>query len=234
GGAVHARLSAFGAREGEAAQDRSRDAEAAVECRLLRWREEAQRDFANDAARPLALRARRDRFRPRHRCDPHRRRRRQCTAESRAGIAGDHPLPAAARLHRAGPRACAVRRARGPLRRPRACARARADGLCRIRRQGRLGIDMDLPVQQFRTKAEQAYLDMLAAAGKALPGSGDSFVSGLGRQAIETYGRLGLPHRRIEAWKYTDLRARLTDVNPLLKAEGIAVSDADLARALGS
>ena len=58
-------------------------------------------------------------------------------------------------------------------------------------------------------------------------------MSGLRRQAIETYGRLGLPHRRIEAWKYTDLRARLTDVNPLLKAEGIAVSEADLARALG-
>ena len=92
---------------------------------------------------------------------------------------------------------------------------------------------MDLPVQQFRTKAEQAYLDMFAAAGKALPGSGDPFVSGLRRQAIEAYGRLGLPHRRIEAWKYTDLRARLTDVNPLLKAEGIAVSEADLARALG-
>ena len=27
------------------------------------------------------------------------------------------------------------------------------------------------------------------------------------RKAIEAYGQLGLPHRRIEAWKYTDLRA---------------------------
>ena len=31
---------------------------------------------------------------------------------------------------------------------------------------------MDLPVQQFRTKAEQAFLDMFEAAGKALPGGG--------------------------------------------------------------
>ncbi|MGZ8415512.1 MAG: Fe-S cluster assembly protein SufD [Methyloceanibacter sp.] len=93
---------------------------------------------------------------------------------------------------------------------------------------------MDLPVQQFRTKAEQAYLDIFEAAGNALPGARDPFVSGLRRQAIEAYGRLGLPHRRIEAWKYTDLRARLTDVNPLLKAEGIPVNDADLALALGS
>ena len=42
GGAFHARLPAARAREGEAAQDRPRDAEAAVECRLLRRREEAE------------------------------------------------------------------------------------------------------------------------------------------------------------------------------------------------
>jgi Fe-S cluster assembly protein SufD len=93
---------------------------------------------------------------------------------------------------------------------------------------------MDLPVQQFRTKAEQAYLDMFEGAGKALPGARDPFVTGLRRKSIEAYGRLGLPHRRIEAWKYTDLRARLSDVNPLLKAEGVAVSQAELAGALGS
>src|SRR4029453_5894237 len=43
-----------------------------------------------------------------------------------------------------------------------------------------------------------------------------------------------LPHRRIEAWKYTDLRARLTDINPLIKADGGAVGDAELSRALGA
>ena len=93
---------------------------------------------------------------------------------------------------------------------------------------------MELPVQQFRTKAEQAFLDMFVAVEKALPGARDPFVSALRIKAIETYGRLGLPHRRIEAWKYTDLRARLTDINPLVKAEGLAVSEADLVRALGS
>ena len=93
---------------------------------------------------------------------------------------------------------------------------------------------MDLPVQTFRTKAEQAYLDLFAGARKALPGAGDPFVSELRAKAIETYGRLGLPHRRIEAWKYTDLRAWLDEVNPLLKADGVAVGDAELARALGS
>jgi len=92
---------------------------------------------------------------------------------------------------------------------------------------------MDLPVQQFRTKAEQAFLDLFEGAEKALPGARDPFVSGLRTKAIETYSRLGLPHRRIEAWKYTDLRARLTDVHPLLKAEGVAVGEAELERALG-
>jgi Fe-S cluster assembly protein SufD len=93
---------------------------------------------------------------------------------------------------------------------------------------------MDLPVQQFRTKAEQAYLDMFVAAEGALPGARNPIVSGLRTKAIEAYGRLGLPHRRIEAWKYTDLRARLTDAQPLLRAVGVPVGKAELAKALGA
>ena len=93
---------------------------------------------------------------------------------------------------------------------------------------------MELPVQQFRTKGEQAYLDMFAAASDALPGARDAFVSGLRKKAIEAYARLGLPHRRIEAWKYTDLRSRLADIQPLLRAAGVAVGEDDLKHALGS
>jgi FeS assembly protein SufD len=92
---------------------------------------------------------------------------------------------------------------------------------------------MDLPVQQFRTKGEQELLDLFASAGTALPGAGDPFVLGLRTKAIETYARLGLPHRRIEAWKYTDLRARLVDVLPLLRAEGVGIAEAEFERALG-
>ena len=92
---------------------------------------------------------------------------------------------------------------------------------------------MDLPVQQFRTKAEQELLDLYEGAEQALPGARDPFVSGLRQDAIRAYGRLGLPHRRIEAWKYTDLRARLTDVQPLIKAEAILVDESALDRALG-
>jgi Fe-S cluster assembly protein SufD len=93
---------------------------------------------------------------------------------------------------------------------------------------------MELPVQQFRTNAEQAYLDMFEGARKALPGARDPFVSGLRSKALATYARLGLPHRRIEAWKYTDLRARLTDVHPLLSAAGVPLGEADLSQTLGA
>ena len=93
---------------------------------------------------------------------------------------------------------------------------------------------MDLPVQQFRTSAEQEFLDSFVAAEKGLPGSGDAFVSGLRSTAIATYGKLGLPHRRIEAWKYTDLRSRLTDAQGPLQATGVPLTDAEMERAIGA
>ncbi len=93
---------------------------------------------------------------------------------------------------------------------------------------------MDLPVQQFRTKGEQGFLDLYEAARGTLPGAGDSFVAALRDKAIETYARLGLPHRRIEAWKYTDLRALLGEVHPLIRAVGLPVGADDTRRALGA
>jgi Fe-S cluster assembly protein SufD len=92
---------------------------------------------------------------------------------------------------------------------------------------------MELPVQQFRTKGEQAYLDMFETARDGLPGARDRFVASLRDKAIEAYGRLGLPHRRIEAWKYTDLRALLGDVHPLIRAAGLPLDAGDVKRALG-
>ena len=45
---------------------------------------------------------------------------------------------------------------------------------------------------------------------------------------------LGLPHRRVEAWKYTDLRSKLTEALPLARATGVAVTEAEIARAFGA
>jgi FeS assembly protein SufD len=93
---------------------------------------------------------------------------------------------------------------------------------------------MDLPVQQFRTKAEQELLDLFTSAEKALPGARNAWVSELRRNAIEAYGRLGLPHRRVEAWKYTDLRARMTEAHPLLRVTGLPVEATDIETAMGA
>jgi Fe-S cluster assembly protein SufD len=43
-----------------------------------------------------------------------------------------------------------------------------------------------------------------------LPGSGT--VAETRRHALETFERAGLPHRRLEEWKYTDLRALMREV----------------------
>ena len=92
---------------------------------------------------------------------------------------------------------------------------------------------MDMPVQQFHTKPEQELLDIFAAAEKGLPGDHDTWVKGLRTKAIQTYAALGLPHRRVEAWKYTDLRARLTEAYPLIRATGVAFSEPEIAQAIG-
>ena len=46
-----------------------------------------------------------------------------------------------------------------------------------------------------------------------LPGTAN--VGETRRQAFEAYERAGLPHRRVEEWKYTDLRVLLREVKPL-------------------
>ena len=58
-----------------------------------------------------------------------------------------------------------------------------------------------------------ALSDLFAVARTRLPGAGK--VADLRQKAFEAYERIGLPHRRIEDWKYTDLRALMRDAKPL-------------------
>ena len=60
-----------------------------------------------------------------------------------------------------------------------------------------------------KTKAEQAFTESFEAIASKLPGS--EAVRELRRKAIGTFAALGLPHRRIEEWKYTDLRNLLKE-----------------------
>ena len=66
-----------------------------------------------------------------------------------------------------------------------------------------------MTLQTTKTKAELALLGHFDAIKNDLPGAG--WVGELRARAIGSFDTLGLPHRRIEEWKYTDLRAVLKD-----------------------
>ncbi len=65
----------------------------------------------------------------------------------------------------------------------------------------------------IRTKAEETLAAEYAAARAALPGN--DRVRERRDAAFSLFERAGLPHRRVEAWKYTDLRALVRTVPPL-------------------
>ncbi|HUN99244.1 MAG TPA: Fe-S cluster assembly protein SufD [Bradyrhizobium sp.] len=64
-----------------------------------------------------------------------------------------------------------------------------------------------------KTETGRALGDIFTASQGHLPGKGK--VAEVRRQAFEAYERIGLPHRRIEDWKYTDLRMLMREVLPL-------------------
>ena len=71
-----------------------------------------------------------------------------------------------------------------------------------------------------RTEAGRPLSDAFAAARERLPTAGK--VAELQRQALQAFERTGLPHRRIEDWKYTDLRMLIREVLPLAAAPDAA------------
>jgi Fe-S cluster assembly protein SufD len=71
-----------------------------------------------------------------------------------------------------------------------------------------------------KTKSGRAVSDLFASAQGRLPGSPAIAVARRG--AFEAYEHFGLPHRRIEDWKYTDLRALVREILPLAPAPDAA------------
>jgi Fe-S cluster assembly protein SufD len=72
---------------------------------------------------------------------------------------------------------------------------------------------MNVEVRAIKTPAEQALADAYQAARATLPGKGA--VAALRDGAFKRFEVQGLPHRRVEEWKYTDLRALMRDALPL-------------------
>lgn len=89
----------------------------------------------------------------------------------------------------------------------------------------------DMNVGLMKTKAEQALTEGFDAIAKRLPGS--EAVREQRRRAIGTFAALGLPHRRIEEWKYTDLRSLLKEAFAPAVGEAAAPGEAELQAALG-
>jgi Fe-S cluster assembly protein SufD len=67
-----------------------------------------------------------------------------------------------------------------------------------------------------KTETGRAVNSVFTVARDRLPGSGR--VADVRAQAFEAFERAGLPNRRIEEWKYTDLRALMREVLPLAPA----------------
>jgi Fe-S cluster assembly protein SufD len=75
-------------------------------------------------------------------------------------------------------------------------------------------------VALVKNEIGSALSDSFAIARDRLPGDGK--VASAREAAFAAYAQTGLPHRRIEEWKYTDLRALMREVLPLAAAPDTA------------
>jgi Fe-S cluster assembly protein SufD len=77
-------------------------------------------------------------------------------------------------------------------------------------------------VTPIRTAAETALLARFPTVRQTLPGAG-----ALRDAAFARFSEAGLPHRRVEAWKYTDLRALLREAaSPAVAPDAAAIDRA--------
>jgi Fe-S cluster assembly protein SufD len=79
---------------------------------------------------------------------------------------------------------------------------------------------MNAELRSVKTSAEQALADAYVASKSKLPG--DRKVAALRDAAAARFDALGLPHRRVEEWKYTDLRALIREARPIAGAPDAA------------
>ena len=77
---------------------------------------------------------------------------------------------------------------------------------------------MNVETPRIRTAAETGLAESFAAVKARLPGGRD--VAARREAAFSRFEAAGLPHRRIEAWKYTDLRVLMRDAKPLAGPPG--------------
>jgi Fe-S cluster assembly protein SufD len=84
------------------------------------------------------------------------------------------------------------------------------------------------------TPAEQRYLDLYASAAGRLPGAFLPAVRAWREAALDRFIALGMPHRRVEEWKYTDLRALMPEAHPLAGLSPAPMDDVNLKAMIGA
>jgi Fe-S cluster assembly protein SufD len=72
---------------------------------------------------------------------------------------------------------------------------------------------VNVEVTAIKTAAETALAQAFSQARPRLPGKGA--IAAQRDAAFDVFAKSGLPHRRVEEWKYTDLRALMRDAKPL-------------------
>jgi Fe-S cluster assembly protein SufD len=72
---------------------------------------------------------------------------------------------------------------------------------------------MNAVIRPVRTKAELGLADVYTTSRQSLPGGTD--IAASRTAAFNQFVLAGLPHSRLEAWKYTDLRRLMADAKPL-------------------
>ncbi|MBI1650024.1 Fe-S cluster assembly protein SufD [Hyphomicrobium sulfonivorans] len=83
----------------------------------------------------------------------------------------------------------------------------------------------------MKTKAEQALSEAFASRAGELPGG--EAAAKLRLEALGHFGALGLPHRRVEEWKYTDLRNAMKEALPPASGKASLPSNAEVISVLG-
>ena len=84
-----------------------------------------------------------------------------------------------------------------------------------------------------RTEAETSLIEIAGSSQI----DGPSWFADLQAKARDEFQNLGLPHRRVEEWKYTDLKSSIKTAPPLAKTAGtvsVATIDQALGKALSS
>lgn len=87
-------------------------------------------------------------------------------------------------------------------------------------------------VAVMKTKAETALTEGFAGVAEALPGGAK--VRQARADALGRFAANGLPQRRIEEWKYTDLRGVMKDFLPLAVGDATKTTIADVIVAMGA